>query len=348
VPLRQAVVAPACVPGLFEPIRLDGLYERGEPAKPFVVRQVDGGVHDNQGIASLREQDCSVVLVSDASGQTATAADPGGGVVAPSLRSNAVLMQRVRQEQFACLKARRDGGLLKGMMFIHLKQDLDVEPVDWHGCEEPPEDGDPTHLREARTCYGVRKKVQRLLAGMRTDLDSFSEVEAFALMTSGYRMAEYFLPEVEVLPARLERTADWAFLAIEPLMTEAHTTDASYRRLVKLLETGGGRFFRVWRQSQPLLLGIITIVTGLTLLLLAILAGAIPPMITLTVSQSTLGAVAAVACAAILALLVPKVREHAGRIGVGFLTLVVWIPAQLHLRLVDRLFLWRGRLGRLR
>src|SRR5262249_37632016 len=137
--MGQAVVASACVPALFEPIRLDKLYVPrgfGTAPAPFWGRQVDGGVHDKQGIASLFEQDCGVILVSDASGQIITNPDSGGGVVGPMARSNSVLMQRVRQEQFERLKARFDGGLLKGMMFIHLKQDLDVEQVDWLGCEE--------------------------------------------------------------------------------------------------------------------------------------------------------------------------------------------------------------------
>ena len=42
------------------------------------VRLVDGGVHDNQGVAGLLEQECSVVLVSDASGQTNMQAEPSG------------------------------------------------------------------------------------------------------------------------------------------------------------------------------------------------------------------------------------------------------------------------------
>ena len=45
----------------------------------MTVRLVDGGVHDNQGIASLLEQACSVMLVSDASGQMGTQEDPPGG-----------------------------------------------------------------------------------------------------------------------------------------------------------------------------------------------------------------------------------------------------------------------------
>jgi predicted acylesterase/phospholipase RssA/tetratricopeptide (TPR) repeat protein len=200
--LGQAVVASACVPGLFEPVRFDGLYqleEKGKKAAPLIVRQVDGGVHDNQGLASLFEQGCGVTLVSDASGQTGLAVDPGGGTLAPLMRSNSVLMQRVRQEQYARLDTMEQGGLLKGAMFIHLKRDLDVVPVDWIGCEEPRD----SSIQEGAplTEYGIRKEVQELLAGIRTDLDSFSDVEAYALMASGYRMTEYYLPKVEVLPS---------------------------------------------------------------------------------------------------------------------------------------------------
>jgi len=65
--LGHAVAASACVPGLFEPIVLPKLYEReaGPDAEKqaIAVRLVDGGVHDNQGIMSLLEQDCNAVLV---------------------------------------------------------------------------------------------------------------------------------------------------------------------------------------------------------------------------------------------------------------------------------------------
>jgi hypothetical protein len=269
-------------------------------------------------------------------------------MTAPLLRSNSVLMQRVRQEQFAGLKARRDGGLLKGMMFIHLKQDLDVEPIDWLGCEEPPEDADPGRSRESLTTYGVRKRVQGLLAGIRTDLDSFSDVEACSLMTSGYRMAEHFLPQVEVLPARPPGTVDWAFLEIEPVMTKANVTDPEYVRFVQLLETGGRRLFRAWRQSRPLLLGGIVALLALLALLIAVIARAVPPTMTLSVDRWTLAVTLLCSVGVVFALMVPRVREHAGRIGVGLLSLVAWIPAQLHLRLIDPCFLKLGSLERLR
>ena len=62
-PLGRTVAASAAVPGLFRPVKLCGLY----PGRD--VELVDGGVHDNQGVSGLLEQDCMVLLISDACGQ---------------------------------------------------------------------------------------------------------------------------------------------------------------------------------------------------------------------------------------------------------------------------------------
>ena len=51
----------------------------------------------------------------------------------------------------------------------------------------------------AMTCttdYGVDKELQRKLVAIRTDLDSFSDVEAYSLMVSGYLMTEYEFKEL--------------------------------------------------------------------------------------------------------------------------------------------------------
>ncbi|BAR58797.1 hypothetical protein NK6_5639 [Bradyrhizobium diazoefficiens] len=349
--LGQAVVASACVPGLFEPVRLDGLYqieEDGKMADPLIVRQVDGGVHDNQGVAGLFEQGCSVVLVSDASGQTALAVDPGGGTLAPLMRSNSVLMQRVRQEQYARLDTMEQSGLLKGAMFIHLKRDLDVVPVDWIGCEEPRD----SSIQEGAplTEYGIRKEVQELLAGIRTDLDSFSDVEAYALMTSGYRMTEYYLPKVEVLPIHGKGTDRqgancWDFLTIERVMREAKPLDTNYLHLMRLLRSSGSRMFRIWSQSRVLLLSTLLLaMVGIALVCFWILNAGIPSQVIVTVN----GWIVLAAIALVVGLASPWFREHASRVSIGFLSLVLWIPAQFHLFVIDRAFLWLGRLDRLR
>jgi len=99
-------------------------------------------------------------------------------------RSNNILMARVREAEYREVDARRRSGVLKGTMFVHLKKDLDVAPVNWIGA--PPVAGAPPITQT--TDYGVQRDVQHALANVRTDLDSFSDTEAYALMLSGYRM----------------------------------------------------------------------------------------------------------------------------------------------------------------
>src|SRR5206468_6481744 len=136
-------------------------------------------------------QDCTVLLISDASGQMKSEAKPGGDAVSVLKRSNDVLMARVRGAQYRDLATRRSASLLRGLMFLHLKKDLDVTPVEWVDSDEPI-DPDDTRVRSRRgnvTSYGVSKRIQGLVAVIRTDLDSFSDAEANALMLSGYQMA---------------------------------------------------------------------------------------------------------------------------------------------------------------
>ena len=67
------------------------------------------------------------------------------------------------------------------------------------------------------TRYGVRKDVQHSLSRIRTDLDSFADAEAYALMTSGYRMADFELKESGLdFGEATAHPGDWRFLALEP------------------------------------------------------------------------------------------------------------------------------------
>ena len=131
-------------PGLFEPIVLDKLYE------DVTVRLVDGGVHDNQGVMGLLEQDCTVIIVSDASGQMETQDDPSRGLIGVPLRSNSILMARVREAEYRELDARRRSSLVRKLVYLHLKKDLEVSPKDWLGCKEPSDISDESRPAEGR------------------------------------------------------------------------------------------------------------------------------------------------------------------------------------------------------
>lgn len=206
--LGQAVAASACVPGLFDPLVLDRLYPE------YAAKLVDGGVYDNQGAASLLEQDCTVLLVSDASGQTAIEKIPGGDRIGVSLRTNNVLMARSRQEMYQILSALADAGLLRGVAYVHLKKDLDAEKVDWVDCPDPS----TPEKRDVLTTYRVRKDLQTLAAAIRTDLDAFSDAEADLLMFSGYQMmTEEFRASIKGFPVAGSSPLNWRFRSIEKL-----------------------------------------------------------------------------------------------------------------------------------
>ncbi len=246
LPLGKAVAASACVPGLFPPISLEQLY--GD----LDVELVDGGVHDNQGIASLLEQDCTVLLVSDASGQIKDEEDAPRHVLGVGKRSNTILMSRVRGSQFSELSSREKAGTLRGLMVVHLKKRLWSAPHDWTGCKEkyvrdddilaPPVDAVPK--------YGIDEDIQLALAELRTDLDVFSDEEAYALMAAGYAMVGVelakALPEHAHVGARLKGVVTWPFASAFPNAGE----QAQRMRLLDSLRAGSARFgrrVREWR-----------------------------------------------------------------------------------------------------
>ena len=191
--------------------------------------------------------------------------------------------------------------------------------------------GSRSQPADALTEYGVRKNIQTLLAGIRTDLDSFSDVEAFALMSSGYRMAAFYLPQVEVLPKRLSPPVDWRFLAIDKVISGASTTDPRYLRVVKLLGSGGSRMFRIWQQSRALLLATSLLCVAAIVLIGALLIGEN----LLSEGVEVTGWRALIVLLVAIAMVVPTVREHVSRVsrsdclGSPFASRLGWVSSSI-------------------
>ncbi len=272
--LGYAVAASSCVPALFEPLPLPNLYEHGGSGKNITVRLVDGGVHDNQGTASLLEQGCAVLLVSDASGQSNSLDDPGSGSLGVAMRSSTILQGRVRDAQYREVVAQKRAAIVQGLMFIHLKMDLDVDPIDWINCPDPSageEDGQedtpdarPRDLRGPLTRYRINKKMQEQLAGVRTDLDSFCDAEAYALMTSGYCMTEYCFPKyIPAFRAPNLPREKWSFLDAEKPLQQLNSNPT----LVKLLRVASNLAFKIWLLWRPLQITAVVLALALIALL---------------------------------------------------------------------------------
>jgi predicted acylesterase/phospholipase RssA len=253
--LGHAVAASSCVPGLFEPLALAKLYEG------LVVRLVDGGVYDNQGTAGLIDQGCNILLVSDASGQMSSLDNPDNGLLAVPLRTNSVLQARVRVAQYREMAAKRRSSTLRGLMFIHLKKDLQVKPKDWIDCPDPQDSLEPDL---PLTKYGISKHAQERLAAIRTDLDSFSDAEAKALMISGYRMTglelRNCLPELDKSDGK---SAEWQFMKFD---TDLARVDVP-APMLKLLSVSALLAFKIWKLSRALRV----VATALAILLVGLL-----------------------------------------------------------------------------
>lgn len=342
--LGQAVAASSCVPGLFPPLELRDLY----PGK--TVRLVDGGVCDNQGVFGLLDQNCTVLIVSDASGQMGTLDDPPDGPLTIGLRSNAMTMARSRVAEYRELESRRRSSRLKGLLFVHLKHELPVRAIDWDGCNNRKQLSDE-QLRRADqdlTGYGILKTVQEKIAGIRTDLDSFSEVEAFALMTSGCNMVRSEFGSAITGFRTDARLHEWSFLREAPSLRD----NVRARPLMRLLSAASQRAFKVWRLS-PWLRGLAALLAVATLAGLGWVVWSWRDESFLT-AKGVAAAAAAIGLGLLAGTLGLKALVRAvGYRKTGFQILVAaglavfgMAAAWLHLALFDRLFLRRGQLDR--
>jgi predicted acylesterase/phospholipase RssA len=340
--LGRAVAASACVPALFDPVELNGLFPERS------VRLVDGGVHDNQGVAGLIEQECAVLLVSDASGQIAMQARPSGEIHSVPRRASDILMARVRESEYRELDALRRSSALSGLMYLHLKKGLDVDEVSWIDAQDDGTLSDETRAgRLTLTDYGIPKKIQKLLAGLRTDLDSFSDQEAFALMVSGYRMADREFPRcLPAWPIPCEERVDWRFRSFEGAVTLRNEADErEHDQLLKVLRVGQARAFKAW-----ILLPWLKSVGVILAVALGLAVGTWGSSLLFRLPRAAAGfALTAVAVKLLHLLFGSRKSLTVVVTGLGTVT-VGWMAALAHLWLIDALYLragaFRSRKGR--
>lgn len=233
--LGDAVAASAGVPGIFPPFSIHHLYKINN--KDYTVQLVDGGVYDNQGISTLVTQwECTDIICSDASGQLTDDPKPSSKEVGVIQRSNDVLMDRVRDYEVYKLFNNHKGK----RVFMHLRDDS-ANTIFQH---LPPDE---------------KEMLKEYLANIRTDLDSFTDIEGYSLMHFGYKMSE------EHLRKEFGRTGgqmnQWRFLEIE---NHLNKTDGKREKVLKQLKVSNELLFKIFRLNKSV--AVITIV-----LLLAIL-----------------------------------------------------------------------------
>ncbi|MEO7991398.1 MAG: patatin-like phospholipase family protein [Chryseolinea sp.] len=267
--LGYAVGASSCVPVMFEPMPMHDLYPV-DPSdrtnkKKIELQLVDGGLHDNQGIASLIEQECKNMIISDASGQMATTTEMTGSAFSVFYRADTILQERIRELQFKDVKERAYTTELNSLISVHLKSDLQQMPISWMYCTDPPRTVyDENWCEDANelTSYGVLRGVQQMLSEIRTDLDSFNDTEAYALMYSGYAQThQQFKMKKEKDP---EKTGDWNFLKISKHLTLPENS----KEIEKILATAKRVPFKLFHLSLMLRIAAITAIVVVAAFLL--------------------------------------------------------------------------------
>ena len=234
IELARSVAASASVPGIFAPLNLGQCYEDVD------IQLVDGGVYDNQGVGALLAANCNVLLVSDAAGQLLLERRSEAtlkGLGAYAMRAMDILMERVRQATYADLRARQTSGLIRGLMFLHMKAGLDADTIRLPFSQETFQ-----VERSALSPSGIRKEFQKALAELRTDLDAFTDLESSALMACGYQMAAKGfekqlanrIPEL----AGQRVPAAWSFEATRREITSPAATTPDRGKLLHSLRAG--------------------------------------------------------------------------------------------------------------
>ncbi len=213
--LGFAVAASSCVPVMFKPLPMFDLY-------PGIDLQlIDGGVQDNQGIGALIEQECRNMIISDGSGQM-----PTNNVATKTnanlfFRSDTILQERLRELQFLDIKQRNASTQVNKLVTAHLKSDLENRPINWKYCTDPPRTILYENVNDSSdlTRYGILRNVQLLLSEIRTDLDSFNDKEALALMYSGYAQINFEYKK-QSFDNNIPEENLWEFTRIKPIVTQ--------------------------------------------------------------------------------------------------------------------------------
>ncbi|MCB1729813.1 MAG: patatin-like phospholipase family protein [Halieaceae bacterium] len=244
--LGEAVAASCCVPGLFEPFSLEDLYQ-DDQGEDVTVRLVDGGIFDNQGLVALFEEGCTHFICSDASESLQWQSQPTELIHQVAMRANDIMMDRIRHETMA---------------------ELPREQPDRYAVFTL---GDS----DGNTAFGEdTRHFLQALRDIRTDLDAFSDLEAWSLMYHGFTLSGLRLNATTPDSARPDSQEAWRFHRIEALAGDP----AQRRRLLRHLDVGSRQFLKVFYLGRPMPWVVIMLLSLIPLSLSALFFYLLPPI----------------------------------------------------------------------
>jgi hypothetical protein len=230
---------------------------------------------------------------------------------------------------------------------VHLKQDLNPRHLDWIECPDPAEAGDdalPPWRRGVLTRYGVRRDLQASLARMRTDLDSFSDAEAYALMTSGYLMTGHAADRSFKGLAGKAKKHDWEFLQKAEAAMTTQSSSPGYLNLKSNLEVSGQSAFRAFRLAPLRSFGALLVIVAVAVGLVLGLARLLPDAPWRWIGIAGVTALVLVGLPKLLMGWRQPLRSLFQMVIASAATALGWLIALVEIRVFDRMFLRRGKL----
>ena len=233
LPARRGGRLLGLLPGGFPPVVVPKIFD------DLTIELVDGGVHDNQGVEGLVDRGCTHRIISDGSGQMPDLPRPSTRLPAVLGRVISIYGDAEREQRLLAAPAAR----------ATRPASCTCRPACPRAQRTP---GGQVSEKEAKiesTDFGVLEDVQRALAQVRTDLDSFCEVEAWALMADAYQLTDRIVPTRAGLAALGTPGADveWPFEVVAEQLAQPS------KKFLKLLHSSKERFFKPARMLPPLL-----------------------------------------------------------------------------------------------
>jgi predicted acylesterase/phospholipase RssA len=232
--VAMAVAASSAFPGFFPPLELTGPDVGARGGEFGRQAYTDGGVFDNLGVRMFqwltpvlsKEEALDGVLVSDVGTRIRIQASQAGGLIRTALRSTDILMDRVWQLETENFQD------AFGYVFARI--------IDVVG---PHEDATALHA-----------EVQRQVANIRTDLDTFSPLEISCLIRQGYCIGrKAFRSRADLFGAEVPNDPPWDPVppasipqngAPEARLDESNQETAPSTILARKLQASASR--RIW------------------------------------------------------------------------------------------------------
>jgi len=165
------------------------------------------------------------------------------------LRVSSILQDRVRTEGLLHLMDSRG---TNNVAYMNLRAGLAIREIHWIDQHNNQVD-DHVIPSTSSQDFGVDQRVQESLSKMRTDLDAFTEVEAYSLMLDGYRMSKNDLEKFKhhadckhINRADNDRTTPtvpWKFQGIAPWI---NTPTPDYIKQLEIAQSTFGKALRCY------------------------------------------------------------------------------------------------------